>query len=158
MQNNKRLAFTLTELITACAILTGIAVFLINTKMANQTAEREAARVLEWINKLTQTANRTHQSFYFKVGSANDNIIIQWPNNKSGKFDDNNYDDKLQATSGCKYELYTISGRTSFVNFKYFDGVYSPDGSIKIIGSDDTIYYIIFSSEGRARISMTAAS
>ncbi len=122
--------------------------------MANQTAEREAARVLEWINKLTQTANRTHKSFYFKVGSANDNIIIQWPNSESGTFDDNNdnnYDDKLQATSGCKYE--------SNKNFVYtLSNIYSPSGTITITGTDESKYYIIFSPRGRARISAVPAN
>ncbi|MBQ7560901.1 MAG: hypothetical protein IJS99_03570 [Synergistaceae bacterium] len=145
MQNNKRLAFTLTELITACAILTGIAVFLINTKMANQTAEREAARVLEWINKLTQTANRTHQAFSFEFND--DNITMQW-NNESY---DINPDESLNATSGCKYSpnkkfVYTLSN------------IYRPSGTITITGTDESKYYIIFSTRGRARISADPAN
>ena len=144
--HNKRLAFTMVELITACVILTGITAILVNTKMANQTAEREAARVLEWINKLTQTTNRTHQAFYFKVATTNDNIIVQWSSNKSGRFDDDNYDDKLQATSGCKYE--------SATKFVYtLSNIYEPAGTITITGTDESKYYIIFSPRGRARIS-----
>ncbi len=147
--HNKRLAFTMVELITACVILTGIAVFLVNTKMANQTAEREAARVLEWINKLTQKSNKIHQAFYFKVATTNDNIIVQWSSNKSGRFDDDNYDDKLQATSGCKYALNKKG--TGDLMYKTTQ-VFSPWCSFKITGTDESIYYIIFHS-GRVRIS-----
>ena len=139
--HNKRLAFTMIELITACVILTGIAVFLVNTKMANQTAEREAARVLEWINKLTQMSNRTHQAFSFEFND--DNIKMQWNNTST---DISTVDESLNATSGCKYSpnkkfVYTLSN------------IYDPAGTITITGTDESQYYIIFSPRGRARIS-----
>ena len=141
--HNKRLAFTMVELITACVILTGIAVFLVNTKMANQTAEREAARVLEWINKLTQTTNRTHQAFYFDFGE--DNVKMKWSNSGTGT----SWDKTLQATSGCKYALNKKG--TGDLMYKTTQ-VFSPWCSFKITGTDESIYYIIFHS-GRVRIS-----
>ncbi len=141
--HNKRLAFTMIELITACVILTGIAVFLVNTKMANQTAEREAARVLEWINKLTQTANRTRQAFKIKIDSTNNNIQMQWNNEKTTS---TKWDETLNATSGCKYSPDT--------EFDYtLSNIYDPAGTITITGTDESKYYIIFSPRGRARIS-----
>ena len=143
---NKRHAFTMIELITACVLLTMITAILINTKMVNQTAEREAKKILEWINKLTQKSNRDHQAFTLWIDSANNIMKMHW-NNELTTID--TIDESLNATSGCKY-----SPHKSISSFVYtLNNNYSPFGTITITGTDGSKYYLIFSKRGRARIS-----
>ena len=143
---NKRHAFTMIELITACVILAAITAILVNTRMANQTAEREAKKVSEWINKLTQKSNRNHQAFRLWLDSENNIMKMHW-NNELTTLE--KVDESLNATSGCKYSPYT-----SISSFVYnLDNKYAPSGTITITGSDESKYYLILSPRGRARIS-----
>ena len=150
MQNNRR-AFTIIELMIACAILLiSISVIFVNLKMSNQTSEREAEKVLAWINKLTQKANKTHQAFTLGIDSTNNILKMYW-NNESA--DANTVDESLNATSGCKYEPYTNTSSFTYT----LNNIYEPSGTIIITGSDES-KYIVLSSQGRARISNTYTS
>ena len=143
---NKRRAFTMIELITACVILAAITAILVNTRMANQTAEREARKIFEWINKLTQKSNRIHQAFTLWIDSENNIMKMHWNNELTTL---NKVDESLNATSGCKYSPYkNISSFVYNLNNKY-----SPSGTITITGSDGSKYYVVLSPQGRARIS-----
>ena len=150
MQFNRK-AFTMIELIIASAILTGVGVVAaLNLKLTNQTAQREAERVLTWINRHIQKADRMKQSFSFTALKIDDNysIAMRW---NDSNVTESLKDEILNATPGCKYE--------SNETFTYsFEQTFNIGGYIKITGSDESIYYVVMSPDGRARISAVSAS
>ncbi|MBQ7578736.1 MAG: type II secretion system protein [Synergistaceae bacterium] len=135
----KRKAFTMIELIIASAILAGVGVVaVLNLKLTNQTAQREAEKVVTWLNRQIQKSDRMKQTFSFiaKKSGGNYSIDLTWEDKTV---------EILNATPGCKYEseefIYSVNQ------------TFNKTGSIKITGSDESIYYVVISSDGRARLS-----
>lgn len=80
MINMKRKAFTITELSIAMLIMTTMAAAVaLSTNAAKQTAKNEANKIAAVINRLIETADRTHSVFWF-IPDDNDIYIARTKN------------------------------------------------------------------------------
>ena len=119
---NRKRGFTLIEIVTAMlvmAVITGAAMMSITS--AKQTAKREKQRMMAYIYRLMQKADRTHKNFNIQVVS--DHLIVNW---------NGDVDDSFKASGGCTFKDKNDKINTYYSNLKGFDG-----GTITITGADN---------------------
>ena len=160
----RRNAFTLTEVIIAGLVLGIMAsAMTLSTGSARQTAKREAERIVTQLYRLIERANRTHISFrvYFKYEAQTDHLIVKWQTAETSLFyDDEKYfnkdghTEKIEISRGCSVQNIGNTSGSELHNLRYGirDNCFLPPSmTLKVTGQDNSIYYIIISSQG-ARI------
>ena len=139
---NRERGFTLIEIVTAMLVMAVIAgAAMMSITSAKQTAKREKQRMMAYIYRLMQKADRTHKNFYIQV--ASDHLTVNW---------NGDVDDSFKASDGCSFS-YGNAERTTYTytsNLKGFNG-----GTINITGADNKTEELTLAvagaSEGRIK-------
>lgn len=139
-----REAFTLTEALTACLIMTiMLSVAAMSPKAVKQTAKREAEKLQAYLYRTMQKADRIHKNFYLEIYS--DFVRINW-------HDMHTIDDSFKSSDGCRY-----SNNFSYSEAKYnaHKKLFSQGGTITVYDADGEKWYVILAgiTEGRVRTS-----
>lgn len=97
----KRKAFTLIEIIISIGIMMIMATSIVlSTGSAKQTAKFEAERIAAVLNRLIETADRTHGAFWF---IPEDNVLYVVYNEA------NREELNFKVSSGCSFSILPIS-------------------------------------------------
>ncbi|MBQ3347689.1 MAG: type II secretion system protein [Synergistaceae bacterium] len=141
----KRRAFTLTELIVGVVVMiVTLGVATMSLRSMDQTAKRETERLVAYIYRQMDKAERIHAIFTLLIDKTA--VQIKW----------NSYTDweiEHRASDGCTYE---DNYGTKSITYKPTNKMFVP-GHITVSGPNGDTYYVILAgiNEGRVRISDT---
>ncbi|MBQ3403639.1 MAG: prepilin-type N-terminal cleavage/methylation domain-containing protein [Synergistaceae bacterium] len=142
MENRR--GFTVVEVLVCLVVMAIMAAAMtIAPGTTKQTAEREAQRVMMWLYRQIDRADRLHT--YFAITPDVDHILILW------KGDATTQDRSFTPTAGCSYSKNFGSITYNSQIKRFING-----GHISVHASDGGVYYVIIApQEGRIRISDT---
>lgn len=132
-------AFTLTEILIVCMIMSTLVFMSFGINIATQTGKLEAERLATKLYRAKQTADRISRNFTLQILDDGEKIRLI----------SRNHTDEIIANTGCRFELMGAGTNPEYV---IRHSRFVPGGTIKVTGSDGSIYYVILSLEGRVRI------
>ncbi|MBR1658363.1 MAG: type II secretion system protein [Synergistaceae bacterium] len=139
----RRRGFSLVEILMVILVMGVIAAIItISPNVAKQSAKSEAERVVAYIYRLMQKADKTHVSF--NINAAEDHIWVKFE--APGAIDDNSF----KPSPGCKYVAKFDGNRT----YNPYKKVFTQGATIEVNGADGETLYIKLATatEGRVRI------
>lgn len=150
---NRRRGFTLAELIVGVVVMiVTLGVATMSLRSTDQTARREAERLVAYLYRQMDQAVRIHKGFRLTIGPDSktgiDRVLINWGDQK--------YDNTpFEPSDGCSYSDNFPNGDVNYLANKQ---AFSEGGTITVTDAKGEKYYVIVepsSKGGRVRLSDT---